>query len=256
MKRIFVPVLAAVGLLASDHSGVRPRGAPKDYPAHGSAAGFTIAASVVPAGKVKHQLSPNLVKAGYTVLEVAVYPDPGKEVDVFPGDFTMRIGSNPNVANAESPAMVVRSIEAGKRVDDPQIPARVQVHGEETIGVSTGGRDPATGRRYPTSVYTGTGVGVGAGNPGAGDPSPADPRYPPGDPRNPDVTGGAPPQATPWTLGDKLAEKALPQGRTVRAVAGYLYFPEVSPRLVNSNDAYYLDYAGSNVQIHLTVPPK
>jgi hypothetical protein len=70
MKGIFVLMLAAVGLLASDHSGVRPRAA-KDYPAYGSAEGFTIAAAVVPGSKVKHQLSPDMVKAGYNVLEIA-----------------------------------------------------------------------------------------------------------------------------------------------------------------------------------------
>ena len=256
MKRIFVPMLAAMGLLASDHSGVRPRGGAKDYAAYGSAAGFTIAASVVPAGKVKHQLSPDLVKAGYTVVEVAIYPDPGKEVDVFPGDFTLRIGSNPTVANAEAPTMVVRSIEADKRAAEPQIPSRVHVYGEVTTGVSTGGGDPVTGRRYPSSVYTGTGVGVGVGDPKAGNPPPTDPIYSAGDPRNPDVTGAGAPPATPWSLGDKLAEKGLPKGRTRKPVAGYLYFPQVARRLVNGSDPYHVDYSGSNVQIHLTLTGK
>ena len=178
----------------------KPRGAAKDYPAYGSAEGFTIAASVVPAGKVKGQLSPDLVKAGYTVLEIAVYPDPRKEVDVFAGDFTMRIGSNPGAANAETPVMVARSIEAEKRMAEPRIPDRVQVHGEQTIGVSTGGRDPVTGRRYPRSVYTET-VISGVGNPRVGDPGPPDPSYPPGDPRNPDGMGGGAPPATLPSLG-------------------------------------------------------
>ena len=185
----FMPMLAAVGLLATDHSGVRPRGAAKDYPAYDSAEGFTIGASVVPLGKVRLQLSSDLVKAGYTVLEIAVYPDPGKEVDVFAGDFTVGVGSNPNAANAETPIMVVQSIEADQHMDQPRIPDRAQVHGEQTIGVSTGGRDPVTGRRYPGGVYTETGVGVGVGNPRVGGPPLADPRYPSGDPRNPDANG-------------------------------------------------------------------
>ena len=156
--------------------------------------------------------------------------------------------------------MVVRSIEVDKRMNQPQIPPPVQVHGEETVGISTGGRDPATGRRYPNSVYTETGVGVGLGNPRvgyppSGDPRPAGPRYPPGDPRNPNAAGTPPPPTT-RTLGDKLAEKALPEGRTMKAVAGYVYFPEVSPRLVNSNQPYHLNYSGPNGQIHLTVPAK
>src|SRR5712692_1814377 len=161
MKRISVSMLAAVLLLASDRSGLRPRGAAKDYPAYDSADGITIAAAVVPAGKVQHQLSRDMVKAGYIVLEIAVYPDPGKDVVVSSDDFSMTVGSNQDTARAETPAMVAASIEDGPRMNQPQIPSRVQVHGEQTIGVSSSGRDTVTGRRYPGGVYTGTGVGVG-----------------------------------------------------------------------------------------------
>jgi len=262
MKRIFIPMLAAVLLLATDHPGVRPRGAAKDYPAYDSADGITIAAVVVPAGKVQHQLSREVVNAGYTVLEVAVYPSPGKAVDVSSDDFSMTVGSNPVEARAETPAAVAASLEPDKRMNQPQIPDRVQVHGEQTIGVSSGGRDPVTGRPYPGGVYTETGVGVGVGNPRAGAPPPADapptdPRYPPGDPRNPDPgVGGAAPQGTPRSVRDKLAEKALPQGKTMKPVAGYVYFPKVSPRLVNSSEPYHVTYLGPTGQIHLTVPAK
>jgi len=236
MKRLFLPLLPAVLLLATDHPGVRPRGAPKDYPAYETADGITIAAAVVPAGKVQHQLSPAVVSSGYTVLEIAVYPDGGKEVNVSSDDFSMTIGSSRDVARAETPQMVASSIDSDKRMEPPRIPAPVQVHGEETIGVTTGGRDPATGRRYPSSVYTESGVAVGVGEPRYPDPGP----------------GRAPPQS----VYDKLQQKALPEGRTTKPVAGYLYFPKVSPRLANSTDPYHLTYQGPTEQIHLTVPAK
>ena len=236
MKRLFRPMLLAVLLLATDHPGVRPRGASKDYPAHETADGITIAAAVVPAGKVQHQLSPAVVSSGYTVLEIAVYPDGGKEVNVSSDDFSMTIGSSRDVARAETPQVVASSIDSDKRMDPPRIPAPVQVHGEETIGVTTGGRDPATGRRYPSSVYTESSVAVGVGEPRYPDPGP----------------GRAPPQS----VYDKLQQKALPEGRTTKAVAGYLYFPKVSPRLANSTDPYHLTYQGPTEQIHLTVPAK
>jgi hypothetical protein len=54
----------------------------------------------------------------------------------------------------------------------------------------------------------------------------------------------------------KLEEKALPEGKTVKAVAGYVYFPKVSPRLVNSSEPYHVNYSGPTGQIHLTVPAK
>ena len=236
MKRLFLPLLPAVLLLATDHPGVRPRGASKDYPAHETADGITIAAAVVPAGKVQHQLSPAVVSSGYTVLEIAVYPDGGKELNVSSDDFSMTIAASRDVARAETPQMVASSIDSDKRMDPPRIPAPVQVHGEETIGVTTGGRDPATGRRYPSSVYTESGVAVGVGEPRYPDPGP----------------GRAPPQS----VYDKLQQKALPEGRTTKPVAGYLYFPKVSPRLANSTDPYHLTYQGPTEQIHLTVPAK
>ena len=86
----------------------------------------------------------------------------------------MTVGSNPDAARAETPADVAASIEADNRTNRPQIPGRVQVHVDQTIGVSSGGRDPVTGRRYPGGVYTATGVGVGVGDPRVGDPPPTD----------------------------------------------------------------------------------
>jgi len=232
MKRLFVPVLAASLLLATDHPGVRPRRAPKDYPAYESVDGITIAAAVVPADKVQHQLAREIVKSGYTVLEIAVYPGPGKSVNVSCDNFSMTAGSSQDIARAETPAVVASSIDSDKRMDPPKIPGPVQVHGEETIGVSTGGRDPATGRRYPSTVYTESGVGVG----------------------NIPDPGVAP--APPQSLYDKLNQKALPEGLTTKAVAGYVYFPKTSPRLANSTDPYHVTYQGPTGEIHLTVPPK
>jgi hypothetical protein len=255
MRRLLVPMLGAVILLAANQRGVPPRGSAKDYPSHNSADGITIAA-VVPAGRVRNQLGREMLKARYTVVEVAVYPGPGKTVDLSRDDFSMTIGSNPEVTRAEPSAVVAASIEADLGINRPQIPGRVQVYGEETIGVSSGGRDPVTGRRYPGGVYSETRVGVGVGDPRVGDPPLADPRYPPRDPRNQVPLGGTAPQRNQRSLGDKLEEKALPEGRTMKAVAGYLYFPENSPRLANSSEPYHITYSGPMGQIHLTVPAK
>ena len=241
MKRLLVPVLAASLLLATDHSGVRPRRAPKDYPAYESADGITIAAAVVPPDKVQHQLAREIVRSGYTVLEVAVYPGPGKSVNVSCDNFSMTVESSQDVARAETPAVVASSIDSDKRMEEPKIPPPVQVHGEETIGVATGSRDPATGRRYPSTVYTESGVGVGVGDPRGGGPPLPDPGM-----------GGAVPQS----LYDKLNQKALPEGPTTKAVAGYVYFPRISPRLANSTDPYHITYQGPTGEIHLTVPAK
>src|SRR5260370_22509862 len=114
----------------------------------------------------------------------------------------MTVGSNPGVARAEAPAAVAASVDTDRHMNQPQLPRRVQVHGEETIGVASSGRDPVTGRRYPGGVYTESGVGVGVG-----------------DPRNPDSgVGGPAPQATARSVYDRLVEKALPEGRTMEPV--------------------------------------
>src|SRR5260370_17983025 len=109
-----------------------------------------------------------------------------------------------NAARGVTRGVVTPSSVSARGWAPPHIPAPVQVHGEETIGVSTGGRDPVTGRRYPGSVYTESGVGVGAGNPRGGDP------------QNPDPGIGEAPQGTPRSLYDRLQEKALPEARPMK----------------------------------------
>ena len=50
----------------------------------------------------------------------------------------------------------------------------------------------------------------------------------------------------------ELADKALPEGKTIRTVAGYLYFPK--PTAKQKNPAYEITWYGSDRQVHLTIP--
>jgi hypothetical protein len=50
----------------------------------------------------------------------------------------------------------------------------------------------------------------------------------------------------------ELADKALPEGKTTRAVAGYLYFPKPTAR--QRNAAYEITWYGIDRQVHLTIP--
>jgi hypothetical protein len=61
---------------------------------------------------MQHQVSHDVVKAGYTGFDIAVYPDPGKEVDVSSDNFSMTVGSSLDTAHARAPAVVAASIEA------------------------------------------------------------------------------------------------------------------------------------------------
>jgi hypothetical protein len=75
-----------------------------------------------------------MVKAGYTGFDIALYPDPGKDVDVSSDNSSMTVGSSLDTAHARAPAVVAASVEAGKRVTQPQTRQRVRVQLEETIG--------------------------------------------------------------------------------------------------------------------------
>jgi len=236
MRRVSWIAFAAVAMLASDGPGIRPRAQATDYPAHAAAGGVTIAVAVLPADKVQKLFSADVVKAGYTVMEAAVYPDAGKEIDVSSDDFTLRIGSDPDTARAEPPAVVVVAAAAPDKTPVPQVPGKVTVHTQQTVGYSTGGGyDPATGRRYPGGVYTDTQVGVGVGNPGA---------------------GGAPPpppaQNRDDRLRQKLEDKALPEGKTAKPVAGYLYFAKATPKLKSLT--FHVIYSGPTGQMDVAVP--
>jgi hypothetical protein len=92
-----------------------------------------------------------------------------------------------------------------------------------------------TGRRTTTAgTYETTGVSVG--NPQT-NPLPPTSRGP--DPR---------------VLQDKLQAKVLPQGKTGKAVAGYLYFPK--PPKKPPNNLLELAYSKNNPPLNLPLPPK
>jgi hypothetical protein len=54
------------------------------------------------------------------------------------------------------------------------------------------------------------------------------------------------------TMEQELADKALPEGKTTRAVAGYLNYPKPTAR--QRNVAYELTWYGNDRQVHLTIP--
>ena len=260
---------AAMLLLAADRPGVSPRAASKDYPVSDHSGGVTIAAVLLPPGKAQRQFAPEVARAGYLVLEVAIYPDRGKTADISPKDFSLLADPDSAPVFPDTPAEVVTQVlaTAGPRAlsSTSSGPSRVQTTTTDTIGVTSGGYDPTTGRRYPAGVYTGTGVGVGNGGPATdprlGDPRAGDPtlnsRYP-DDPLNrPDLgPPTVPPAPQQKSLREILEQKALPQGHVSKPVAGYLYFLNNAPRLKNSAAPYQLTYSGPAGEFHLSVPAK
>jgi hypothetical protein len=235
MRTVVLFALAA-GLLPAADNGVRPRVAPSDYAAHQAAGGITVAAAVVPPDQVAKLFATDLNKGGYVVLEVAVYPEAGRDADVRARDFLLRAGNQGTTVRPVS-ADAIASILQQKNSPKPQKPPGphdITLYPTATIGYESGGYDPVTGRRG--GVYTAAGVGVAVGAP----------QQPPAPPRPASTTRDRD------TMRQELADNGLPEGRATAAVAGYLYFPK--PGTLRKGDVYNVTWYGETGQMQLAVP--
>jgi len=109
MRRI-AWMLVAVGL-ASASNGIRPRGSPANYPAHVTSDGVTIAAAVVSRAQVRKLFATDLNGGGYIVIEVAIYPVAGSEVDLSSGDFMLSSGSESSTTYPMSARSIAGTLE-------------------------------------------------------------------------------------------------------------------------------------------------
>ena len=223
--------LMATLLFADGGSGIRPRGSAADYPAHSTAAEVSLGAAVIPPAQVKKLFATDLNGGGYIVLEVAVYPEAGREVNVAPGDFMLQMGPNSETVRSVSPEAIAAILQRKNMPPPPPKPGDITVTPNATIGYESGGYDPVTGQRVH-GVYTGVGVGVGVGGAGA-----------------PPVAGPAATGRDRDTMQQELSDKALPEGKTTKPVAGYLYFPRPARKVKNA--APELTWYGASRQLKL-----
>jgi len=223
----------AAGLLLAADGALSPRPSASDYPAHVAAPGITFAAEAVAPEVARKTLGADVYRAGYVTLEVAVYPDPGNQVNLASGDFTLRAESSSSTMRAATAEVVSAAVypDAGTRA--PETPHKVDVYTGSTVGYGSGGY----GR--PGGVYTGGGVGVGTGGAGPAGSPPSQPSASRERERN--------------LLEVSLSEKGLPAGKTGHAVAGYLYFPK--PNVRGKNTGYQLVWSGGDSTVRLSVPP-
>jgi hypothetical protein len=225
--------LLAGMLHADDTGGLRPRENSTDYTAHQKVSGVTVAAAVIPPDQVKKLFATDLNAGGYIVIEVAIYPEAGNEIDVSSGDFLLRVGSNPAIVRNASASAIAAALQRKSTPPDIRRKSDVSVYSTATVGYESG--TDAYGRRR-SGVYTAASVGVGVGD---------------------DPNAGAPPRPGSTdqdrtTMEQELADKALPESKTTRAVAGYLYFPKPTAR--QRNAAYEITWYGIDKQVHLTIP--
>jgi hypothetical protein len=219
-------------LLADDVSGIRPRESSADYTARQKVSGVTVAAALIPPDQVKKLFATDLNAGGYLVIEVAIYPEAGNEIDVASGDFLLRVGSNPDIVRNASARAIAAALQRKSTPPEIRRKSDISVYSTATIGYESGA--DSNGRRR-SGVYGAAGVGVGVGD----DPSASAPPRPASTDRD------------RATIEQEIADKALPEGKTTRGVAGYLYFPKPTAR--QKNGAYEITWYGNDKQVHLPI---
>jgi hypothetical protein len=130
-------------LLAAGSPGIRPRASAADYPAHQSVAAFTAGAALIPRSEVKKIFAADVNSGGYTVVEVGVFPAPGREVDLSPGDFMLltengKVATRPVDADAVAAAIGREHHTSPSKQSDVYTTAGVTVSRVPTIDPGDG----------------------------------------------------------------------------------------------------------------------
>jgi hypothetical protein len=182
MKPLWPAVFASAAVFAQ--GGLPARSTPDNYSAKASIANTVIAAEVMDPEQIRNEFSTTLVPA-YQVLEVAVYPSKGSNVDISALDFGLRVDGRLIRPAAPRTIAAMNQKKARSGRDITLWPA---------VGVSTG--------TYGTGTNVGVGVGVGGNKPR---PASSD--------RDRRV------------METELEDRGLEDGSTDKPIAGYLYFP-------------------------------
>jgi hypothetical protein len=207
--------------------GIPARGSAEDYTAHDVSGKIAIGAAYVTPAQVKKIFGEDLDKRGYVVFEVGMFPSGDTQADISPDDFKLRQGKDSSVTRAATPHMVATDMHPSRSPDNASVPNNVHVYTSETVGVYQGSNGQHGG------VYTGGSATV------TNYPAPQ-----------------APPRSGQSTGTDKLEQliedKSLPDTKTRRAVAGYVFFPKAS----NDKHAdFELLYFGVDGQVTLKLSP-
>jgi hypothetical protein len=218
----FAAVTLAFG---QNTSGVDPRPSVADYRVHAGNEAVSVGA-VFLAGADQHKILGEDWSGSYLIVEVSLYPEPGHPLTVAPRDFMLRAGTE-SVAPVDAEALV--PYPRTKTNSGPVGPdSKVHVRTVDTIGVASG----PYGRK---TVYTDSQVQVAVGD----TPYPSQPPPPP-DPK--------------LEKRRALEDKELPDAKTAKPIAGYLYFPK--PKKVAKDTSYELAYYGDAGKLNLTLGRK
>jgi len=220
--------LSAAPLLLADYQGIPPRPNSADYAAHADGATVSIGASAATSAQVQKVFGWNW-SAHYLFFEVALYPEAGQQLSVAPRDFMLRVGAGSDTVSPVDADAIVPGPKPMSTTPSAGSSSPVDVRVRETIGYSSG---PGP---YNRGVYTDTQVGVAVDN------------------------RGVPPPPPPATRTDKnfelhraLMDNELPDAKTSKPIAGYLYFPK--PKVMKRGDALELRYYGASERLTLSLP--
>jgi hypothetical protein len=221
-RRLFL-FSAATLAFAQNTSGVDPRPAVAAYPSHAGNDAVSVGALFLSSDDQRKVLGQDW-SGTYLIVEVALYPEPGHPLTVAPRDFMLRDGAE-SVAPVDAETMVPYP----RTHNGPIAPdSKVHVRTVDTISVASG----PYGRK---TVYTDSQVQVAVGD----TPYPSQPPPPP-DPK--------------FERRRALEDKELPDAKTAKPIAGYLYFPK--PKHLAKDAAFELTYYGDAGQLKLPLDRK
>jgi hypothetical protein len=261
MKKAVLAISISTLVLMAAAPGIRPRADANSYPEHREEADFSIGAFLLPHEQAKKMFKLDLNHAGYVVVEIGVFPAPGKDVDLNPADFMLCVGEKFAALRPVSADTIAEHVVG--RPEPPRLRGPFDVNTSTGIYVGRGSypeTDPVTGRRTgrrTNRTVAGTEVGVGIGGPAPQpcrgyDCGPA--RWPCGgldcEPTTPLPPLSQPsPVQTANAISQDLWENSLPDGKTVHPVAGYLYFAK--PERKAKDAAWELRYENADVRTRL-----
>jgi hypothetical protein len=187
----------ASGLLAQ--GGTDPKPKADDYEEHGQARSAAIGAEFMIhsfSGQGVTYLAPD-----YLVVEVALYPAKGTEIEVRAGAFALRLNGKKAAILPAAVTMVATDLQHPEWRDSPGL--------QVGAGTAEGGVVLGAPRQTPVPGQPRSGTPTGTPMPGSDE----------------DPIGGGAPRAPRVTAQDLLMATALPEGKHHTAVSGYLYFP-------------------------------
>jgi hypothetical protein len=203
-----------------------PKASADQYPAHAKAGTVTIGAELL-TGKQASQTFTADINRCCLVVQVAVYPEKGQAPQISIDDFTLIQADTSAKMKAERVSLIVEQLEPAKGSN-----SGVSTTTSASIGYESGEyTDPVTGQpvKYHGTTRSAS-VGVQAGG------------------------GDVPPtvvQQVRESIERELRAKALPGGKAVEPVSGYLYF--LTPKH-KRNAKYRLEYLIDGNLLNLSLP--